>query len=261
MQLIDAHCHFDFPRFDDCREQELAKARAEGLVGLVIPGVRRADWERVRETAWQFPEGYYCLGIHPWYIGEHSDGDLGALEQLLQRRPERCLAIGECGLDRLRGDLGEQWPWFDAQVSLASRLDWPLIIHSVKTHDEIHGALRRHQWHGPALVHGFSGSYQQGAKLVDAGCWLGVGGVITHPGAHKTRDAVARLPLEALVLETDAPDMAPKGVERGQNSPAHLGRILQVLADLRGMPEPDLAQALLANAQRLYRRDFSGVGE
>lgn len=85
-----------------------------------------------------------------------------------------------------------------------------LVIHSVRTHDEIHGALRRLNWNGPALVHGFSGSFQQAEKLVALGCSIGVGGVITHPRARKTRDAVARLPLEALVLETDAPDMSPQ---------------------------------------------------
>ena len=253
MQLVDAHCHFDFPEFDDCRDGELAKARATGLVGLVIPGVRQSDWSRVRDTALAFPEGAYCLGIHPWYVGEHDAGDLELLEQLASDHPERLVAIGECGLDRLRGTLAEQWPWFEAQVGLAARLDLPLVIHSVRTHDEIHGALRRLNWNGPALVHGFSGSYQQAEKLVALGCSIGVGGVITHPRARKTREAVARLPLEALVLETDAPDMSPQGVDAGRNSPANLGQILSVLAELRGMSEQALAPILLDNVAALYR--------
>ncbi len=253
MQLVDAHCHFDFPEFDDCRDDELAKARASGLVGLVIPGVRRSDWSRVRDTALAFPEGAYCLGIHPWYVGEHDAGDLELLEQLASDHPERFVAIGECGLDRLRGALAEQWPWFEAQVGLAARLDLPLVIHSVRTHDEVHGALRRLNWNGPALIHGFSGSYQQAAKLVALGCSIGVGGVITHGRARKTRDAVARLPLEALVLETDAPDMSPQGVGAGRNSPANLRQILSVLAELRGMSEQALAPILLDNVAALYR--------
>ena len=257
MQLVDAHCHFDFPRFDGCRGAELEKARASGLIGLVIPGVRRADWTRVRDTASAYPEGFYCLRIHPWYVTEHDHSDLQLLEDRLKARPERCVAIGECGLDRIHGSLEAQWPWFEAQISLAKRLDYPLVIHSVKTHDDIHGALNRANWDGRALVHGFSGSYQQASKLIDLGCHIGIGGVITHPGAHKARDTVSRLPLSALVLETDAPDMAPAGIERGKNSPANLPRILRVLAELRGTTAEALAPALLENVRHLYRWDQS----
>lgn len=253
MRFVDAHCHFDFPRFDGCRESELDRARAAGLIGLVIPGVRRADWERVRTTALAFPEGGYCLGIHPWYVNEHHDRDLLLLEELVSRRPDRCVAIGECGLDRIHGDLTEQWPWFEAQVALAARQQFPLVIHSVRTHDEVHGVLNRANWDGTALVHGFSGSYQQADKLVDLGCFIGVGGVITHPGARKTREAVAKLPLSTLVLETDAPDMSPDGVEKGRNSPVNLGLVLNALAELRGLSPDALAPVLLDNVRRLYR--------
>lgn len=261
MQLIDAHCHFDFPQFDGRREAELEQARSHGISRLVIPGVRRQDWERVRQTAMAYHGLFYCLGIHPWFVEEHSRDDLAELERLLANKPERCVGVGECGLDRLRGSLDAQWPWFDAQVDLATRLDLPLAIHSVKTHDEVHGLLNRRQWSGRALVHGFSGSFQQARKLVDLGCFIGVGGVITHPRAHKTRDAIARLPLEALVLETDAPDMAPEGVEQGCNSPGYLPDILKVLADSRGARPEDLAPTLLDNVTRLYGWSSAGIRE
>ena len=261
VRLIDAHCHFDFPRFDGCREQEWEAARKAGLSGLVIPGVRQADWRRVRGAALAHEGIFYCLGIHPWFVGEHTQEDLSLLERLLRNRPDKCIALGECGLDRLAGDLANQWPWFEAQVTLARELDYPLVIHSVKTHDDIHGALRRLDWHGRAVVHGFSGSYEQAAKLVDLGCSIGVGGVITRPGAHKTRDAVARLPLDALVLETDAPDMAPVGVEPGQNSPVYLGQILEALAALRSLPAEALACSLWRNTMALYRMDPGEVRE
>lgn len=252
MKLVDAHCHFDFPRFDGCRSNELDVASESGLVGLVIPGVRRPDWARVRDTALAYSGLYYCLGIHPWYVGAHSSEDLESLEQLLSMRPERCVAVGECGLDRLHGEISVQLPWFDAQIELASKLKFPLIIHSVKAHDDVHAALRRGNWGGRALVHGFSGSYQQAIKLVDQGCFIGVGGVITHPRARKTRDAVARLPLESLVLETDAPDMAPAGVEASANSPVYLRRILDCLSEIRGEKPDYLAPALFANTRLLY---------
>ena len=261
MQLIDAHCHFDFPQFDGRRDKELEQGRSRGLRGLVIPGVRRADWDRVRETALAHDGLFYCLGIHPWFVEEHSEADLVELRRRLEGRPDRCVAIGECGLDRIRGSLEAQLPWFEAQVALADKLNLPLVIHSVKTHDEVHGVLNRRQWQGRALIHGFSGSFQQAAKLVDLGCFIGVGGVITHPRARKTRDAVAKLPLEALVLETDAPDMAPEGVPQGENSPRYLPDILDALAELRGTSPEHLAPALLDNVSGLYGWATAGIGE
>lgn len=252
MKLVDAHCHFDFPQFDGRRFSALDAALSNGVVGLVIPGVRRPDWERVRETALAHSGLYYCLGIHPWFVDEHSIADLESLEQVLRSRPERCVAIGECGLDRLRGDMLTQYPWFESQIELASKLGFPLIIHSVKAHDEVHATLKRGSWGGRALLHGFSGSYQQAIKLVGQGCFIGVGGVITHSRARKTRDTVARLPLESLVLETDAPDMAPEGVEAGANSPVYLRRIFECLSEIRSEKPDLLASVLFANARLLY---------
>ncbi|MDX1818261.1 MAG: TatD family hydrolase [Marinobacter sp.] len=252
MRMIDAHCHFDFPRFDGERDEELRRARALGVLGAVIPGVRQPDWERVRRVANAHPGLWYCLGIHPWFVEEHSEGDLQRLESQLASRESACVALGECGLDRLHGSLAEQLPWFEQQVALAARLELPLIVHSVRTHDEIHGALRRANWSGRALIHGFSGSYEQAAKLVDLGCYIGIGGVITHERARKTRETVARLPADCLVLETDAPDMAPAGVASGRNSPVYLPRILETLAELRGVETSALAPDLLVNVCSLY---------
>jgi len=252
LKLVDAHCHFDFPQFDGHRFSALDAALSNDIVGLVIPGVRRPDWGRVQETALAHSGLYYCLGIHPWFVDEHSIADLESLEQILGSRPERCVGIGECGLDRLRGDMSAQYPWFESQIELASKLGFPLIIHSVKAHDEVHATLKRGSWGGRALLHGFSGSYQQATKLVGQGCFIGVGGVITHPRARKTRDTVARLPLESLVLETDAPDMAPEGVEAGANSPVYLRRIFECLSEIRSEKPDLLASVLFANTQLLY---------
>src|SRR5690554_350102 len=254
MRLVDAHCHFDFPRFDGVREQELEKAATGGVRGLVVPGVRQADWARVQGCVDPGRGLWYCLGVHPWYVDEHGPEDLEHLESLLASAPAACLGVGECGLDALHGTLDNQLPWFRAQVALAAGYRLPLVIHSVRTHDRIHGILRTEKWQGRALVHGFSGSYQQAKKLVDLGCFIGVGGVITHDRAKKTRDAIARLPADALVLDTDAPDMAPQGVEKGRNSPAFLPGILASLAQLRGEEQDALARQLLDNVSRLYGR-------
>ena len=255
MQLVDAHCHFDFPFFDGHRETVLAQTASLGVCAVVIPGVRRQDWQRVESMADAEKGLWYCLGIHPWFIQEHGAGDLAELERLLSSAPQASVGLGECGLDALKGDLSEQEPWFEAQIDIAQRLGLALVIHSVKSHDLVHSSLKRAGWNGRALLHGFSGSYQQAQKLVDLGCYIGVGGVITHDRARKTRDTIARLPADALVLETDAPDMAPAGVAKGQNSPIHLPEIFEALAELRSEPRESLAEILLANTAKLYRKD------
>lgn len=261
MRLIDAHCHFDFPIFDGRREAILEEARAEGMSHLVIPGVRKADWGRVSRVASEFEGVYYCLGIHPWFVSEHVEEDLRALEQSFEHRPIRCVALGECGLDRCHGDMREQWPWFEAQVDIAARTHMPLVVHSVRTHDEIVSVLKQKGFSGRVLIHGFSGSYEQAAKLVDLGCFIGVGGVVTRSNARKTHDAMAKLPVDSLVLETDAPDMSPEGVEAGHNSPVYLPAILEALARVRNTDRDHLGRALLCNVQRFYGWDEIGPSE
>ncbi|MDX1757929.1 MAG: TatD family hydrolase [Marinobacter sp.] len=253
MGLVDAHCHFDFAEFDGRRDRILSDLQSRGIERLVIPGVRWAHWDRVADVARAHKNIYYCLGIHPWYVDEHDDQALSQLRQRLEDQPEGCVALGECGLDRIHGELDRQQPWFEAQVELARDLDWPLVIHSVRTHDEVLVTLKRVGPRAPVLVHGFSGSKEQASKLVDQGCYLGVGGVITHERASKTRTAIAQMPLEALVLETDAPDMPPAGVAKGDNSPVNLERVLAALCELRTESEARIREALAANVRALYR--------
>lgn len=252
MRLIDAHCHLDFPVFDQCRDAVLGHAETQGLSGLVIPGVERRHWARVETVASASPLLAYCLGIHPWFVRQHAEEDLDALEAILASRPHGCVALGECGLDRLHGSMEEQQPMFEAQVGIARRTGFALVIHSVRAHDEVAAVLKRADLSQPVLVHGFSGSFQQAGKLVDLGCYLGIGGVITYDRARKTRETVSKLPLDSLVLETDAPDMPPAGVEKGENSPENLPRILDVLVSLRPESREQVQQALYRNTCRLY---------
>ncbi|MCH8499695.1 MAG: TatD family hydrolase [Marinobacter sp.] len=252
MALVDAHCHFDFPAFDQDRASLLAAFASKGIERLVIPGVRPSDWSRVAQTAALDARLYYCLGIHPWFAGEATPESMADLRQRLAADPARCVAVGECGLDRWRGDLAVQQPVFEAQVRLAQACDLPLVIHSVRTHDEVAATLRRLRYQGRALVHGFSGSEQQARRLFAEGCYLGVGGIITHARAAKTRATIAAAPLACLVLETDAPDMAPAGVAKGANSPVYLTRVFEALCGLRAEPEQVVRQALLDNVRRLY---------
>ncbi|MGP4845717.1 TatD family hydrolase [Marinobacter sp. 1Y8] len=250
--FVDAHCHLDFPEFDGTRDAVLAHCRELGVGRLVMTGVRAVDWPRLQRVSAERQSLFYCLGIHPWFVAEHDQSSLEALELAIAGRSAQCVGLGECGLDRLRGTFDQQLPWFEAQVDIAGRQQVPLVIHSVRANDEVAGILRQRQFSQASLVHGFSGSEQQARKLHDLGCYLGVGGVITYERAKKTRRALAAAPLSSLVLETDAPDMPPTGIAAGENSPEYIPMIFRALCDLRPEPEEVVRASLLKNACALY---------
>lgn len=251
-ELVDAHCHFDFPVFDGQRDRILAEAGRLAISTLVVPGTCPGNWSRLRDLARQYPAVRYAPGIHPWWLDEIDADAIQKLEEELVQPAQGLVAVGECGLDLLRGDYDGQLELFRAQVKLASRHGYPLLIHSVRTHDEVAALLRRENYGLPALVHGFSGSWQQAKRLLDQGLYIGVGGVITHERARKTRDTIARLPASALVLETDAPDMPPAGVRKGDNTPLNLRVVFEALCGLRREQPELLAEQVLANTERLF---------
>ncbi len=256
MGLIDSHCHLDFQDFDPDRDQVLESAAEAGVHGLVIPGVRAATWEALLELCRQYPNLFPALGLHPYFIEEHHPEQLHVLRQLLQTQAPRVLAVGEIGVDGRKPDLDRQWQLFRAQLDLAQEFRKPVIIHSVKTHDEVCAELRRRQF-GQGVIHAFSGSRQQAENFVECGLWLGIGGVITHERSRKTRGAIRQIPLEKLVLESDAPDMAMAGHQGQRNSPQWLPEVLQSLAELREMAPEELAAQLWRNTCELFQYEFA----
>ncbi len=251
-RFVDAHCHFDFSVFDGKRAEVLEQCREQGLTHLVMPGVSPGNWERLRHLCDHFPSLWFAPGIHPWWVEQVRDEALEELERFLQEGHPRLVGIGECGLDRLHGELARQYPWFEGQIALAEHYGLPLLIHSVRTHDEVAQLLRRRGYSGRALIHGFSGSLQQAERFVSRGFRIGVGGVITYARANKTRNAISALPLEALVLETDAPDMPPQGIAKGQNSPLNLSINFAALCELRSEQPDEIAAALWRSSCELY---------
>lgn len=251
MQLIDAHCHLDFPAFDGEIEQIIGEMADAGVGRIVIPGVRRPDWQRVLDVAALDSRLSPCLGIHPWYAAEHDHHDIAALDVKMRQHPE-CVALGECGLDKLQGSLSVQIPLFEAQVELAKQREWPLVVHSVRTHEPVAKALNRQNIQSGVLIHAFAGSGQQAQQLTSKGIYLGIGGVISYQRARKTRAAVAEAPLEYLILETDAPDMPPHGIRKGCNSPLNLKLVFDALCDLRSEPPAVVADALTRNARQFF---------
>lgn len=245
MQLIDTHCHLDFPVFDSERAALLAECRQLGVGEYIIPAVGEENWGRVMALAAEHDDISYALGVHPWYVGGQTPAVLTRLQQRLAERPRGLVAVGECGLD-LRSHVPQegQLEMFEAQIELAKEHELPLIVHSVRANDTVAKILRRLRPACGGVIHAFSGSLQQAEAFWQLGFRLGIGGVISFERANKTREAVRDMPLEALLLETDAPDMPLQGQQGAPNTPANLPIIAQLLADLRQQPLAHVASVL-----------------
>lgn len=251
--LFDSHCHLDFPAFDADRQDVIRACREAGLAGIVVPGVTAATWPRLLEVVAGEPGFLHAaLGLQPLFLDEHRDADLKALRAAVETHQP--VAVGEIGLDYYdkRLERGRQRELFRAQLAIAREADLPVILHVRKAHEEVLGTLRQARVCG-GVAHAFNGSLQQARRYIDLGFKLGIGGAMTHERARKLRAMVRELPLEAMVLETDAPDMAPAGHRGERNSPAYLPEVVAALSELRGEAPEALARATSRNVQDVFK--------
>lgn len=263
---IDTHCHLDAAEFDADRDAVRAAARAAGVGHIVIPAVHRAHWREVIALAHRHGDSY-ALGIHPLYTPNAQEGDIAVLRELLVEVQDdpHLVAVGEIGLDFFVPGLdAERQIWFyEQQVQLAREFGLPVILHVRKSSDRLLKTLRTKPVVG-GIAHAFNGSLQQAQAFIDLGFKLGFGGAVTYDRALKLRELAATLPLESIVMETDAPDIPPHwlyttaearaaGQPQGRNSPAELPRIAQEVAQLRGISADALAQASSNNARAVLR--------
>jgi TatD DNase family protein len=257
---IDTHCHLDAREFDADRDAVRQRARDAGVLHCVLPAVDVATFAAVRELALRHGDSY-ALGIHPLATGRARLDDLDRLDAALTacRDDPRLVAVGEIGLDFFDETLERerQERFFAEQLRLARKHDLPVILHVRRSADGLLKYLRRERVGG--IAHAFNGSRQQADEFVRLGLRLGFGGTVTYERAQQVRRLAAQLPLSALVVETDAPDIPPhwlyrtaadraNGQAQGRNEPAELPRIAQALAQVRGMSPDDLAQATARNA-------------
>jgi len=275
MRWIDTHCHLDAPEFGTTIQAQRALAASNGVVHCVIPAIAVDNFEAVRTLAHQNGDSY-CLGITPMNVPYATEDALSRLTAEVQqhRADPSLVAIGEIGLDYFLPELCKS-PWrerqhefFYAQLKLARAYDLPVVVHSRRAVDQILKALREvagpgGQWHG--VVHAFNGSFQQALAFIQLGFKLGFGGAVTYERARQLRSLATGLPLEAIVLETDSPDMPPRwlyksaeqraaGEPQGINSPAEVPRIGAELAELRGISPQALAAATTHNALQAFPR-------
>lgn len=248
--LIDTHCHLDAGEFADDRDAVHAAARLAGVECIVVPGVEVAGFPAVRDCVSRYPGCVAAYGIHPLYVGRATAGDLDELRAWLAR--ERPIAVGEIGLDHYvaDGDPQRQADFFIAQLKLAREFDLPVILHVRRAVDEVLKHLRRIRVPG-GIAHAFNGSRQQADEFLKLGFVLGFGGAMTFSGSTRIRALAATLPDEAIVLETDAPDIPPAWLSGTRNTPGELPRIAGELAALRGLSLATTLKMTAANARRV----------
>ncbi len=280
MQFTDSHCHLDFSEFNDSLPSLLKQCHEKNIHRIIVPGVNPEHWQnllsltRHNDDKTSFVVKIACaLGIHPWLLILRDslleqNFDITFQEQQLKQKisenQSKIIAVGECGIDvfkakkntedeqALNENIQQQQAFFDMQLSIAKQYNLPAIVHHCQSHHLILPLLKMHQLNKGGVIHAFSGSYQQAIDYIDLGFKLGIGGTITYPRAKKTINAIKRLPLSSLLLETDAPAMPPISQQGKANSPLNLLAIFQALVDIRDESKEVIAEQIELNVEQLF---------
>ncbi len=253
--LVDTHCHLDLPDFDHDRVEVLERARRAGVVTFVLVGFAPNAWDRAIALAERTPGMVLALGVHPNQADEYDAASERRLRHLLTHPLVR--AVGEIGLDYYWKTVEPriQAAVFQRQLDLAAEYDLPIVLHQREAHDDLLAILERrgHQLRG--VMHCFTGDASLASRFLDLGLHLGIGGVVTYRSAQPLRDAVRDMPLERLLLETDAPYLAPVPYRGKRNEPCFLRFVLDTIAQVRAAPVDEVAHTTTSNARRLFRLD------
>jgi len=256
VELIDTHTHLDFPDFDSDRREVLVHSRELGVRRMVVLGVYQQNWQRLWDLVQADAGLFAAFGLHPVYLDEHKPDDLTELGDWLTRlRGHRQLcAVGEIGLDYFLEQLDRegQQGLFEAQLKLAVDFQLPALLHVRRSHAAVIATLKRIRLPRGGIIHAFAGSREEAHEYIKLGFKLGLGGAATWPQALRMHKVLAQLPLNAVVLETDAPDMAPAMYPGQRNSPEHLPAICTALAERMGTSPLALAEASTRNACELF---------
>lgn len=250
MELIDSHCHIDVEEFDPDRDAVLARCRQQGITRIVVPGILARSWPALLELCRRESGLLPAFGLHPVYLAQHSNADIESLAAWVER--EQPVAVGEIGLDYFVKELDRdrQQYLFEAQLDVARSADLPIVLHVRKAHDQVLTTLKRCQVRG-GIAHAFNGSLQQAQQYIDLGFKLGFGGMLTYQRSNKLRRLAKQLPLDALVLETDAPDMTAASHHGERNSPEYLPECLRALAEIRDEDPTEVAARTTQNTEQV----------
>jgi TatD DNase family protein len=256
MTLIDSHCHLDFPDFADEIESVVARAEAAGVERMTTISTRVAEAGRLRAIAERFPSVYFSVGTHPHNAADEPEFDVSAA-RLLAAHP-KCVGIGETGLDYhynyAPADVAKRV--FRAQIALARELELPLIIHAREADEDIAAILSDEMGQGTfaAVLHCFTSSRSLAEAGLALGFYVSFSGVLTFKNSADLRALARDIPLDRLLVETDAPYLAPVPHRGGRNEPAFVVETARVLAEAKGVDFAELAAATRANTLRLFSK-------
>jgi len=264
MILTDSHCHLDFDEFSGDLTALLLNCRKSGIHRIIVPSTEPDNWLKVINLCTQHqadenlaPQLYPCLGIHPWFLSAYGLEQLEQLAALTRQYRDILVAVGETGIDAViaekEDNLNRQISFFEYQLQLARDCQLPVIVHHRRSHHHIIPLLKRTPSPYGGIIHAFSGSYQEAKTYIDLGFKLGIGGTITYDRAVKTINTVKRLPLSAIVLETDAPSMPLAGFQGQSNSPLRLVNVFECLGTMRQEPGEVIAAEIEKNINNLFR--------
>jgi len=252
MELIDTHCHLDTDAFCDDRLEVIDRCRSLGINHIVVPAISRSEWLQLLMLCETQKGLLPALGLHPMFISGHTDLHLKELDEWLEKHRKQIVAVGEIGLDYYdkKLDRRRQQQIFESQLFSAQHARLPVILHVRKAHDRVLKTLKKIPVKG-GIVHAFSGSMQQAEQYIDLGFKLGFGGTLTYAHSVKVHALARELPLENIVLETDAPDMVVASHRGERNSPEYIVDVLTSLAKVRDLPVEEIAAQTTQNARSI----------
>ncbi|GAB4443545.1 MAG: TatD family hydrolase [Anaerolineae bacterium] len=252
--LIDSHCHLNFNAFDDDRAEVIARANKAGVTAFINPATNLGDSRQIVTMSAQIPNYFAAVGFHPNDAADFDDDSPAALRELAQQ--PGVVAIGEIGLDYYWDEAPRpvQHRVFEQQLALAKDLNLPVIIHQRDSAADTMVVLRL--WaadrHPGLVLHSFSGDVAMALEAVELGFYIGISGPVTFKNSRDLPEVVAAVPLNRLLVETDAPFLSPHPYRGKRNEPARVAVIAQKLADLRGLPLPEMARQLTENTVTLF---------
>jgi TatD DNase family protein len=262
MTLVDSHCHLNYPGLADRQDEVLASARARGVGAFLNMSTRKSEWGDILATAERHNDVWASIGVHPHEADAHPD--LGASALVEAATHPRVIAIGECGLDYFydKSDRQAQRERFEAHIDAARQTGLPLIVHTRDAEDDTAAILAAATEQGgvSGVLHCFTSSYELARRALDIGFYVSLSGIVTFRNARDLQDTAKRIPLDRLLVETDAPFLAPVPNRGKICEPAFVADTAAFVADLRSEPLEQLAQATTANFYRLFARAGAKAG-
>jgi TatD DNase family protein len=254
--LVDSHCHLDFPDFESELDQIVARSEAAGVGAMLTISTRVRQFERIRAVAERFPNVCCSVGTHPHYAAEERDIQLGEILEHAQH--PKVVAIGEVGLDYHyeKSPIPDQEHGFRLHIAAARETGLPLVIHSREADEHTTRILEEEMAKGPfsAVLHCFTGGEALARRGVELGLYVSFSGVLTFNKSEALREVAAGVPLDRLLVETDAPYLAPTPMRGKRNEPSFVRHTAAALAKVKGVTETEIAAATTENFFRLFAK-------